>query len=206
MEDACCRLTEAIVAALRRRHQVQAVTLDIQAAYDTVWQAGLLEKLRRKGVPEYIISWVQGFLRDRQSILGIGGVVVVVCPECGVPQGSPLSPTLFLVFIDDLLRILERIRDLSEQAFADDLSLWVSGDFRDGVTHRALWVALTAVGGWAAFWRIVFSVSKCEAILFRHRRVRIARPFEARLSGELIPHARVVRYLGIWFDEFLTWG
>jgi hypothetical protein len=205
-EDACCRLTEAVVAAFRRRHQVQAVTLDIQAAYDTVWQAGLLEKLRRLGVPWYIISWVWGFLTGRRSILGLGEAVVEISPECGVPQGSPLSPTLFLVFVDDLLRILDRIRQLSDQAFADDLSMWASGDFRDGVTHRGLRVALMVVGGWAAFWRIVFSVAKCEAILFHDRRVRIQRPFEARLGGELIPHARVVRYLGMWFDESLSWG
>ena len=37
-EEACCRLTEAVMAAFRRRHQVQVVMLDIQAAYDTVWQ------------------------------------------------------------------------------------------------------------------------------------------------------------------------
>ena len=36
-EEACCRLTEAATAAFRQRHQVQAVMLDIQAAYDTVW-------------------------------------------------------------------------------------------------------------------------------------------------------------------------
>ena len=84
--------------------------------------------------------------------------------------------------------------------------MWASGDFRDGRLDRGLGVALTAVGGWATFWRIVFAVTKCEAILFRGRRVRIERPFEARLGGELIPHARAVRYLGIWFDETLMWS
>ena len=205
-EQACCRLAESVVAALRRRHQTQAVMLDIQAAYDTVWQAGLLEKLRRKGIPGYIVSWAQGFLLGRRSLLGLGEAEVEIRPECGVPQGSPLSPPLFTVFIDDLLWILGRIRELRVQAFADDLAVWVSGHFRDGRTHRGLRAALRAVGGWASFWRITFSVAKCEAILFRSWQTRIRRPFEVWLGSERIPYARVVRYLGVWFDDFLTWG
>ena len=75
----------------------------------------------------------------------------------------------------------------------------------DGQTHRGLWVALRAVSGWAAFWRVVFSVAKCEAILFRRWQTKIEKPFKVRLGSELIPHAREVRYLGVWFDDFLTW-
>ena len=142
----------------------------------------------------------------RHSFLGLGEVEVEICPKCGVPQGSPLSPPLFLVFIDDLLWILGRIREVGVQAFADDLAAWASGDFRDGRTHWGLRVALRAVGGWASFWRVIFSVAKCEAILFRNWQTWIARPFEARLGSGVIPHVRVVRYLGVWFDDFLTWG
>ena len=67
-------------------------------------------------------------------------------------------------------------------------------------------MALRAVGGWASFWRITFSVAKCEAIFFRSWQTRIRQPFVARLGSERIPNVRVVRYLGIWFDDFLTWG
>ena len=121
-------------------------------------------------------------------------------------SGSPLSPPLFLVFIDDFLWILGRIQEVGVQAFADDLAVWASGDFRDGMTHRGFRVALRAVGGWASFWRVIFSVAKCEAILFCAWQTKIERPFEARLGSEVISHSRVVRYLGVWFDDFLTWG
>ena len=38
-------------------HQIQVVTLDIQAAYDTVWRVGLLQKLVEAGVEGYLVWW-----------------------------------------------------------------------------------------------------------------------------------------------------
>ena len=52
---ACHRLTEAVYAAFQRMHQIQAVTLDIQTAYDTVWRAGLLRKLAEAGMEGYLV-------------------------------------------------------------------------------------------------------------------------------------------------------
>ena len=82
---------------------MQAVALDLQAAYDTVWQTGLWVKLRRQGVHEQLVWWIRGFLSDRLSQVVVGEATLEIRPGCGVPQGSPLSCTLFLVFVDDLL-------------------------------------------------------------------------------------------------------
>ena len=64
MVDACSRLAEDIVAAFRHKEVVQAVTLDIQFAYDTVWRDGLIRKLEVIRMDSYIIAWIHSFLSD----------------------------------------------------------------------------------------------------------------------------------------------
>ena len=140
--SACLRIIEDIYSAFRCGQQVQAVALDLQSAYDTVWRAGLLEKFSALGVDWYIICWVQSFLEGRMARLVVGESAVEVATSCGVPQGSPISPTLFLVFIDDLLCRLQHLGRLRFQGFADDMILWIMGYLRHGRIHPCLRHAL----------------------------------------------------------------
>ena len=202
---ACRQLADAVTLAFRHRQQVQAVALDLQAAYDTVWQAGLWLKLHRNGVEEQLLWWIRGFLLDRLSHVVVGEATLMIRPGCGVPQGSPLSCPLFLVFIDDLLWALLSASWTQQQAFADDLILWQAGSLRSGVIHPGLQKALRLAERWAIFWRLRFSVPKCECICFRASNVHIEREFVAWMYGNMISHVPVLCYLGVWFDRSLTW-
>ena len=108
------------------------VALDIQGVYNSVWKAVLLEKLVAKGVSGTIISWVQSFLSKMHSMLEVGTSRLEVVPECGVPQGLPLSLTLFLIFIGDLLHRLARLDRVHFQSFVDYMIVWVLGEFLFG--------------------------------------------------------------------------
>ena len=118
------------------------MALDLQAAYDTVWQAGLWLKLRRQDVEAQLLWWIRGFLSDRLSHVVVGEATLKIRPSCGVPQGSPLSCPLFLVFIDDLLWALLSASWTQQQAFADDLILWRAGSLRSGILYPGLRKAL----------------------------------------------------------------
>ena len=71
------------------------MTLDIQSAYDTVWHEELIRKLARLRLDPYLVYWLGNFLSDCVCLLCVGESQLEVRPECGLPQGSPLSVTLF---------------------------------------------------------------------------------------------------------------
>ena len=108
--------------ALKTRRRCVAIALDIQSAYDTVDHTALLWKLRQKALPRYMVSWTRAFLEHRTVVLRVNDSEFPFPIRAGVPQVSPLSPTLFLVYVDDLLQQLSRT--VHCQAFADDMLIW----------------------------------------------------------------------------------
>ena len=96
-------LTERLYRALNRCGEAKAVTLDISKAFDRVWHGGLLHKLKSYGITGQIFSIIKSFLQDRKIKVVLDGQHSnSYSISSGVPQGSILGPTLFLVFINDM--------------------------------------------------------------------------------------------------------
>ena len=94
--------SDRIARAFNRSGAARAVARDISKAFHRVWHAGLLHKLKPYGISGQIPGLISSFLSNRQLRVVLDGKSSQEYPvNTGVPQGSTLGPTLFLLYIND---------------------------------------------------------------------------------------------------------
>ena len=188
-------------SAFARRESLLFVMLDIEKAYDRAWRPGIMRRLRDIGVDGRMLVWIRDFLGERRARVVLDGQKSEWRPsEYGVPQGSPLSPLLFNIFVAPVLR---RVKT-GKLMFADDIGLFLRGKNMRALSRRMTrelaWVSL-----WAHKWKAKFNLGKCIALaLSRNRPTPIPSVrFDGktlkvpRTDADLVEHAK---YLGVVLD------
>ena len=96
-------VSDRIARAFNKSGATLAVALDIFKAFDRVWHAGLLHKLKSYGISGQIFRLISSFLSNRQLRVVLEGKSSQEYPvNAGLPQGSILRPTPLLLYINDL--------------------------------------------------------------------------------------------------------
>ena len=118
-------VSDTIARAFNRSGTTRAVAVDISKAFDRVWHADLLHKGKSFGISGHIFGLISSFLSNRCLQVVLDGKSSQEYPiNAGVPQGSILGPTLFLLYINDLPD--DVICDIA--IYADDTTLYFKCD------------------------------------------------------------------------------
>ena len=163
-EDQLAPIAQEIDNAFQEKKKVVSVFFDLTTAFDKVWREGLLLKILESGVSGKMYRWIQCFLHHRSARVKLDGYLSKsVKMREGVPQGGVISPTLFLLYINNITTVLPR--HVSNTLYADDLAVWSASEYTTSSAYR-IQEAVNKVEQWTNDWGLQIGEVKTQATVF----------------------------------------
>ena len=120
---------------------------------------------------------------------------------CGVPQGSILGPLLFLIYINDLGFISDKICPIM---FADDTNVFISGKDPIAIANQ-INVELNTIVEWLRSNRLSLNIGKTNYMLFSPTRSKPTPELQLKIDGSTLEQVHSCKFLGVLLDDKLTW-
>ena len=169
------------------------IYLDLKKAFDTVSHQILLNKLKTIGLQQKSILWFKNYLENRTQITTINNVSSTEKRvSYGVPQGSVLGPTLFIIYINDLSDLIRSKINL----YADDTIVY-------GNNPLLVQSDMEKVYNWCNTNLLTINCKKSQwmKITLRAKSQNNALFF---LGNEKLEEVAEYKYLGVLIDSQLT--
>ena len=193
-------VSDRIARAFNRSAGTQAAALDISKAFDRVWYAGLLHKLKSYGISGQIFGLISAFLSNRQlRVVFHWKSSQKYLVNARVPQRSILGPTLFLLYINDLPDDLI----CSIVIYADDSTLYSKCDQASDLMQQLelaseLESDLRDTVDWGRKWLVDFNAGKTQLGLFD--RSKNTGATDVKMDGSVLEEKTSFKMLGLTFS------
>ena len=199
-EDLLFRMSQRIIDGFHEKKSTVGVFVDLQQAYDRVWRKGLLKKMQDYGIHGNLYKWIKDFLSDRLIQTKVQNAFSSKKTlEEGLPQGSSLSCTLFLIFLNDLPKVLK-----SEKGqYADDLSFWQTQN-KVGTCAILLNEDLKRLDSYCSKWKLKINYTKTVYTIFSKSSKEANRNLTVQIGERHINKEENPVYLGVQLDRQLT--
>ena len=196
------------------KNKVIVMLLDLSAAFDTVCHSKLLNKLHNKfGLSDTVLKWFTSYLKDRSFTVQIEKSKSSKCwLRIGVPQGSILGPILFILYTKEL-ELIAKKHGLRIHMYADDTQLYIEfNPLYDQYSNIEEKIAecFKEVSAWMMQNILKLNPKKTEVIVVKSKNNfdndSCVIPSIKLSDKETISCSKVVKSLGVYFDEYLTFN
>ncbi|CEJ91365.1 hypothetical protein VHEMI07083 [[Torrubiella] hemipterigena] len=177
------------------------VTMDVKGTFDAVLRNRLTQRLHRQGWPLNLIRWVHSFMSRRMALARFGkSQSDSIELACGLPQGSPISPILYLLYIVDIYSL-----DGADKRYEytdNTAMLFISASLQE--TSRRAEQAIQRMVEWSKSTAVTFDPAKTEIMHFT-RKQALEAPI-IRHENKVNKAAPSMRWLGVYLDSKLKFN
>lgn len=199
--DNVIHLESEIHEAFATQQKVLAVFFDLEKAYDLTWRHKIVQQLLTWGITGNITAFIQNFLKNRSIKVKINGISSnTKTLQNGIPQGSVLSTTLFLIAINDIVSTIRQ--PVVASLYADDLVIYVRGK-NAGTLETLIQQTINSIETWTTISGFKLSSEKTKYIMFSKKKQPVS-PL-ITLKGNAITRTDSIKFLGVIFDQQLNW-
>lgn len=171
--------------------------MDIEGAFDNTSYEAIEKAVRARGLDPSTVAWIKCMLKSCGISAKLGETTATIGATRGCPQGGVLSPLLWSLVVDDLLKALSD-SGYDVQGYADDLVIVVRGK-HDETISRLMQNAFDKVWDWCMSSGLSINPSKTVIVPFtKRRKVAITAPF---LNGVRLELSGEAKYLGVVLDQ-----
>ena len=203
------QVLKLVQSAINRFQQNKGETLTIAAffdyekAFDKVWRYGVLYKMIKLDIPMKFIHYTRSFLSTRQTKVEVKNKRSNnFYPHQRLPQGSAISPLLFLIFINDIDSELHPTTIAS--LFADDTSAWTQGNNADKeLTAERMQEEVDKIAKWAETWKMSINADKTRALVLSTNPAGHSWDPQLIVNSEPIKTTKEYKFLGVTVDSGL---
>ncbi len=201
-ETAAHSLVSHIESAFSSKEHAACAFFDIISAFDSAWHPAILLALVKRSCPPYLTKLVRSFLSNRKARLSLANESVETKVNMGCPQGGVLSPFLWTILADDLLRCSFPFHFVII-GYADDITVCVSHKDQ-AIACQNLQIVCDFIAKWCG--KNKLSLNALKTILMIMSRKRCETPDLCILiNGVKIVPSSEAKFLGFLLDNRLSW-
>lgn len=183
---------------VQSKQQITIVYIDFSKAFDVVCHRRLFLRLKSYGICGTLLLWLQSFFSGRTHQTKVDSSLSDVAELIsGVVQGSGIGPLMFVIYINELIEILERY-NIKVKLFADDVKMYVH--IIDDIDVHRLQLALDALVDWSNLWQLSISVNKCCVLNVG----KVTCNTNLSICGTVLPSVESTRDLGVIVSHDLS--